>query len=74
MKVLLVILAIILTLNQIEINIDGTTWCEKKTNRPIYVRYYTAEDGVVYSYPEDGFERKMTLLTLLKDFKIIDNE
>lgn len=71
MKVILVTLLFLTIISSVgvEVNIDDTVWHEKKTDRPIYVIRYNSEEGVVYSYPEDGFTRRMSLLKLIKDFK-----
>lgn len=71
MKWFLIILAILITINQIQINIDivGTVWIERSTSRPIYVISYDREDGVRYSYAGEPFERYMSLTELIKNFK-----
>jgi len=71
MKWFLIILAVLLTINQIQVNIDiiGTVWIEKSTSRPIYIISYDREDGVGYSYAEEPFERHMSLIELIKNFK-----
>ena len=71
MKWVLIILAVLLTINQIQINIDiiGTVWIEKSTFRPIYIVSYDREDGVRYYYAGEPFERHMSLIDLIKNFK-----
>jgi len=71
MKLFLIILAVLLTINQIQINIDiiGTVWIEKSTSRPIYIISYDRENGVGYSYAGEPFERHMSLIELIKNFK-----
>lgn len=76
MKVILIILLIILTIGQIsvEIDIDDTLWAERTTDRPVYVHRYSKDEGVIYSYSDDGFRRTMPLLTFLTTFKRIDDK
>jgi len=71
MKWFLIILVIILIIDQIQVNIDiaGTIWVEKSTSRPIYVISYDREDGIIYSYTDESFERHMSLIDLIKNFK-----
>lgn len=71
MKWFLIILAVLLIINQIQINIDiiGTVWIEKSTSRPIYIISYDREDGIRYYYAGEPFERHMRLIDLIKNFK-----
>ena len=69
MKTLYIILFIIFILSciRVEVNINNTIWKEKGTDRPIIVIRYN-EDGVMYKYMEDPFERHMSLLDLITKY------
>jgi len=66
-KWIIYILIAFLLCIKIEININGTVWKEKGTDRPIIVLRYN-KDGVTYKYMEDPFERYMTLWNLITKY------
>ena len=66
-----IILLITLLLFGINVNVDGTSWKEKGTDRPILVLRQDKELGVIYKYPEECFERHMSLLELFRNYKQI---
>ena len=64
--IIYIIIAFILCI-RIDINIDGTIWKEKGTDRPILILKYDRE-GVTYKYMEDPFERHMSLRDLVRGY------
>lgn len=60
---------VILDCVDIEVDIDDTTWCERKTDRLIYVYEYDPNIGVRYRYAGDDFDKYMRLIDLLIKFK-----
>ena len=67
--IMLLILTLLFAI-RIEINIDGTIWKEKNTDRPIIIISYN-ENGVKYRYSEEPFDRTMSLWDLLTKYKYI---
>lgn len=66
--IICLILAFVFAL-KIEVRIDNTYWIDKETDRPIIVLRYNSDDGVIYKYAGDPFERHMKLIDLLINFK-----
>lgn len=60
---------VILDCVDVEVDVDDTTWLERKTDRPIYVYEYDPNIGVRYRYAEDDFDKYMRLIDLLTKFK-----
>lgn len=71
MKLIIIIACLYLLIKciTIEIDIDGTIWIEKDTDRPIYIISYTKQDGVIYKYAGEDFERHMSFNDLLTKYK-----
>lgn len=67
--IMLLILTLLFAI-RIEINIDGTIWKEKDTDRPIIIISYN-ENGITYRYSEEPFDRMMSLWDLLTKYKYI---
>lgn len=66
---IMLVIFVILDCIDVELNIDDTTWSERKTNRIIHVYEYDPDIGVRYRYAEDNFDKYMHLIDLLIKFK-----
>lgn len=66
--IVLFVLALIFAV-KVEVNLDNTIWKEHGTDRPIIVLSCSVEDGVVYRYTNDPFDRHMSVMELITKFK-----
>ena len=65
--VFILILLLVLFYISIEVHVGRSIWKENDTDRPIIVLGYN-EDGVIYKYADDIFERHMSLWDLLTKY------
>lgn len=63
------VIFVILDCVDVEVDIDDTTWIERKTDRLIHVYEYDPNIGVRYRYAGDDFDKYMRLIDLLTKFK-----